>query len=145
MTDNNQQNQQELEVQTTETVNVDNTEPAEKKPTGVLRQGGMYSGLKISVRTANILSVIAVALLVAVFVIGIATADGFTVSFDSNGGTDVESFQVEYGVYGEIDAVPTREGYTFDGWFLDESLTTEYDPEGTIESDITLYAKWVAN
>ncbi len=117
----------------------------QSKSTGMLRKGGMYSGLKISVKTANIIAIVAVLLLAVVFVYAVATADGFTVSFDSNGGTDVESFQVEYGVYGEITAVPTREGYTFGGWYIDESLSEQYDPEGTIESDITLYAKWVAN
>lgn len=110
-----------------------------------LKTGGMYRGLKISPKAANIAATISVIILIVVIIFAVATADGHTVSFDSNGGTDVESFQVEYGVYGEIDAVPTREGYTFDGWYLDESLTIEYNPEGTIESDLTLYAKWVAN
>ncbi len=148
MTDNNN-NQQEIDTQPAEQqdISTNNLLPEDKKTTGTggLRQGGLYAGLKISHKAANIASFIAVMILVLVIIFAVATADGHTISFDSNGGTDVESIQVDYGVYGEIDAVSTREGYTFDGWYFDEALTSEYDPEVTIESDITLYAKWIAN
>jgi uncharacterized repeat protein (TIGR02543 family) len=36
---------------------------------------------------------------------------------------------------------PTKEGYTFDGWY-DENLTTEFNFEQPITEDTTLYAKW---
>ena len=42
-------------------------------------------------------------------------------------------------------ADPTREGYTFDGWFTDKACTEAFDFEandGTVDADTTLYAKW---
>ncbi|NMM98635.1 InlB B-repeat-containing protein [Bifidobacterium olomucense] len=45
---------------------------------------------------------------------------------------------------------PTREGYTFDGWYRDADLTTKFvfkddadDQPTLVTADITLYAKWV--
>ena len=38
--------------------------------------------------------------------------------------------------------VPTRPGYTFDGWYLDEELTQKAGNTLTLESDIRVYAKW---
>ncbi len=37
---------------------------------------------------------------------------------------------------------PKREGYIFDGWFIDEALTIPYDIETNYGQDITIYAKW---
>lgn len=38
--------------------------------------------------------------------------------------------------------LPEREGYRFDGWFLDEAFTTATDRIFTIQSDVEVYAKW---
>lgn len=44
---------------------------------------------------------------------------------------------------------PTKEGYTFDGWFLDEEYTQAFDMsyffEKDIESDLKIYSKWNIN
>ena len=37
---------------------------------------------------------------------------------------------------------PQREGYVFDGWFLDENLTEAWDASQKLKSDLTLYAAW---
>lgn len=37
---------------------------------------------------------------------------------------------------------PTKDGYTFDGWFTDTELTTAWDFATTIDTNTTLYAKW---
>lgn len=42
-------------------------------------------------------------------------------------------------------AVPVRDGYTFDGWFIDEACTQRYDFGSAIESNLVLFAKWVAD
>ena len=66
----------------------------------------------------------------------------FTISFDSDGGTEVKSIKIE----GDTSIIkpddPTKIGYTFDGWYLDNTL---YDFSNTIDSDIVLKAKWIVN
>ena len=48
--------------------------------------------------------------------------------------------------YGDL-PVPTRTGYTFDGWFTSTQYTTEVTEDTVVEgkSDKILYAKWVGN
>lgn len=70
----------------------------------------------------------------------------YTVTFNSNGGSTVESAQVI--AYGKVTkpADPTRDGYTFNKWHKDETCLQEFDFEtDTITSDTTLYAKWKSN
>ena len=67
----------------------------------------------------------------------------YTVTFNTNGGNDVDSLSVDYGEKVEKPADPTREGYTFAGWYSDESLATAWNFEtDTVSKDTTLYAKW---
>ena len=40
---------------------------------------------------------------------------------------------------------PTREGYTFGGWFVDYECTTAWDFNNPVTADMTLYAKWDKN
>ncbi|MBR0064795.1 MAG: InlB B-repeat-containing protein, partial [Paludibacteraceae bacterium] len=44
------------------------------------------------------------------------TANEYTITFDSNGGSAVESITLDYGTAVTAPANPTREGYTFNGW-----------------------------
>lgn len=37
---------------------------------------------------------------------------------------------------------PVREGYTFDGWFMDEDGTQAYDFTTPVDADLTLYGHW---
>lgn len=66
----------------------------------------------------------------------------FTVTFESNGGSAIEAQTVQEGDKVERPEDPTKEGYTFGGWYVDEELTTEYDFDVAVAEDITLYAKW---
>lgn len=68
----------------------------------------------------------------------------YTVTFESNGGTEVESQQVKQGATVTKPADPTREGYTFGGWYYDPELTevSKFSFETTIYDNLTLYAKW---
>lgn len=73
----------------------------------------------------------------------------YTISFDANGGDSVATtFTVSYGSqYGETFPVPTREGYSFDGWF-DASTGGNMITTTSIVSildDQTLYAHWTIN
>ena len=40
---------------------------------------------------------------------------------------------------------PTRDGYTFGGWYTDEACTQAYDFSTPVTADLTLYAKWTKN
>ena len=42
-------------------------------------------------------------------------------------------------------ADPTREGYTFAGWYKDEACTEAYDFSAAVVADMTLYARWIKN
>ena len=64
----------------------------------------------------------------------------YTVSFDSDGGTPVESQLVIRGDTASNPGAPVRTGlYTFVGWYLDDTL---YDFSSPVMSDLTLVAKW---
>ena len=68
--------------------------------------------------------------------------DVYTVTFDSNGGSDVPSVDVPGGTIMTMPTEPALEGYAFAGWFIDEALTEPFDPSAEICENLTLYAKW---
>lgn len=70
---------------------------------------------------------------------------GTNVKFESNGGTAVSSVRgLTAGSTITEPAAPTKNGFTFAGWYQDEALTTgwDFDVNTIPSSDITLYAKW---
>ena len=66
-----------------------------------------------------------------------------TITFDSNGGSDVEEIIIGDGSAADMPTDPTRDGYTFDGWYLDSEFTQAYDWDSAVTSSFTLYAKWI--
>lgn len=72
----------------------------------------------------------------------------YTVTFNSNGGTEVASQSVLQGNKAEQPANPTKASdenynYTFAGWYDNEGLTGDpYDFNTAVNSALTLYAKW---
>ncbi len=103
---------------------------------------GLYGRINISVRTLNIVILALTAALVICVIIGVSKG-GFTVSFDSLGGTAVESQRHLYGELIETPKPPTREGYQFDGWYRDQNTTVPWDPDrDTVTESLTLYAGW---
>lgn len=74
---------------------------------------------------------------------GVAPAQKFQVTFESNGGSAVAAQEVESGATVTKPSDPTREGYTFAGWFSDEALTKAWDfAADKVTAKTTLYAKW---
>lgn len=74
------------------------------------------------------------------------TAGTYSVSFDSRGGSTCEGRAVRYdGVYGDL-PIPTREGYTFLGWFEDDTWAVEVQGGTTVKKayDHALVARWQA-
>jgi len=63
----------------------------------------------------------------------------YTITFDSDGGSDVEEKYVTAGKTVEEPDTPGKQGYGFYGWYNGE---TEYDFSSAVHSDLTLKAKW---
>ena len=67
------------------------------------------------------------------------------VTFDSNGGSSVQSQNVRVGATATQPATPTRTGYTFQGWYTAKNGGSKYDFGQAVTGDITLYAHWTVN
>ena len=67
------------------------------------------------------------------------------VKFDTQGGSSVNGQTPASGSTVTKPTDPTREGYTFAGWYTDESCTKAYDFSVAVTADMTLYAKWIKN
>ena len=65
----------------------------------------------------------------------------YTLTYVSNGGTEYDPERYNANTVVQIDKQPIREGYTFEGWYLDEELTEPVD-EVKMTRNITVYAKW---
>ena len=65
-------------------------------------------------------------------------------SFVTNGGTAIEPIIAAAETAITAPAAPTREGYTFEGWYSDVTLQTKVEtlPTSMPNSSITYYAKW---
>ena len=66
----------------------------------------------------------------------------YTLTYVSNGGTEYPSEPYPEGETAPVNKQPTREGYKFEGWYLDEALTAPAPDEIIMNSDKTVYAKW---
>ncbi len=69
-----------------------------------------------------------------------------TVSFNSNGGSSCQQRQYVVGKdYGSL-PTPVKNGFTFEGWYSNSSLSERVNPSSTVSSSIkTLFAKWEQN
>ncbi|MCD7712432.1 MAG: InlB B-repeat-containing protein [Firmicutes bacterium] len=60
-------------------------------------------------------------------------------TFDSNGGSAVSSQTVDSGSTATEPTSPTRDGYTFAGWY---NGSAEYSFDMPVTSNLALTAKW---
>ncbi|MDR2964691.1 MAG: InlB B-repeat-containing protein [Treponema sp.] len=69
----------------------------------------------------------------------------YSVTFDSNGGSEVESIEnVTHGSTVTKPDNPTKNGHAFNNWYKNEELTQVWDFDNdTVTGNITLYAKWI--
>lgn len=72
----------------------------------------------------------------------IETVNGFTISFNSNGGEYISSMQNIIPFSRVTVPTPKRTGYWFRGWFSDKTLKTPFLSGDYIYSNLILYAKW---
>jgi len=63
-------------------------------------------------------------------------------TFNSNGGTEVDSITLDYGVEYSGPENPYREGYLFLGWYEDEELNEPFIFSTVPANDYQLFAKW---
>ena len=66
----------------------------------------------------------------------------YTITFDTQGGSEVKSITIAEGETITLPSNPTKEGYIFDGWYLSDEFIEKFNATQTISSDITVYAKW---
>lgn len=103
---------------------------------------GLYSRVNISVSALNRIIIVLCAALILCMAFGISKG-GYQVTFDTQGGTAVESQKRMYGELVEEPDTPTREGYVFDGWYLDPNTTIPWNlEEDSVSESMTLYARW---
>ncbi|MDR3189027.1 MAG: InlB B-repeat-containing protein, partial [Prevotellaceae bacterium] len=66
-----------------------------------------------------------------------------TVTFNSNGGSSVNTQEVTYNGTVTRPADPTKSGYTLEGWYSDNAYTSAWEfGVNQVTRDTTLYAKW---
>ena len=65
----------------------------------------------------------------------------YILHYESNGGTEYKDERYSKNTVVKLDKVPTREGYTFTGWYADKELTDRITSI-KMTSDKTVYAGW---
>ena len=103
---------------------------------------GFYGKAKVSVKALDVLIAIGVVALFCVLTFAMQHR-GYTITFDSTGGTIVESQTKMYGEYIDEPEIPVREGHTFEYWAEDANGEKPWDmAKDTVSNSMTLYAHW---
>ncbi|MBR6050303.1 MAG: InlB B-repeat-containing protein [Clostridia bacterium] len=72
----------------------------------------------------------------------------YSISFNSNGGSAIPTLNnrnmIPTAIQSHPDFIPTKSGFTFDGWYMDSALTTIAIGGSALSFNITLYAKWTS-
>jgi uncharacterized repeat protein (TIGR02543 family) len=69
-------------------------------------------------------------------------SDTVTVTFQTNGGSDISLIQVPRGETLPVVPMPVKENHAFIGWYTDQALSKEFYSDVAIKRDITLYANY---
>jgi len=87
--------------------------------------------------------VIILLLILIILILLFGREKSFTITFNSNGGTEISSVEVKDGEIVTLPEFPTKEGFTFVGWTNEEGNVVT---KGTkVTKDITLNAEWISN
>ena len=73
------------------------------------------------------------------------TASPYTITFEANGGTAVTTISANYNDTITAPVAPTKTGHSFDGWYINNDLTTLFIFDTMPVGGATLYAKWNVN
>jgi len=66
----------------------------------------------------------------------------YILSYETNGGNNLSSETYSSGTEVNLIKVPVKEGYAFEGWYLDKALTNNVT-QVKMSKNITVYASWV--
>lgn len=69
----------------------------------------------------------------------------FTVKFETNGGTEIKDIVFTDVSTFRMPEDPTKDGFEFEGWYLDANFTNVFSKDSMTKANITLYAKWKEN
>lgn len=112
--------------------------------------GKPHIGRTIQLIVGSVIFVVAITL-ITLSALGIypKTPESLTYSliYETNGGSFIDTVPYDPTVTIELPANPTKEGYIFAGWFLDDAflspVTASFISQLQIDHDVTFYAKWV--
>jgi len=85
-------------------------------------------------------SVILVVVFAIILILWGLNNKSYDVTFNSDGGTSVETQTIKKNKTAKKPTNPTKEGYIFDAWYYDDAI---FDFDTKITEDITLTAKWI--
>lgn len=69
-----------------------------------------------------------------------------TVKFDMHGhGEAIADIQKQRGTYLQRPDDPVEEGWSFIGWYTDETFSKSFDFDEAVTDDLTIHAKWMKN
>jgi uncharacterized repeat protein (TIGR02543 family) len=71
------------------------------------------------------------------------TLENYTITFDTDTEISIPDLSVTKGRVINIPDDPTREGYTFDWWYIDEACTTPLELNYIPTQSMTIYANWI--
>lgn len=72
------------------------------------------------------------------------TINNYTITFDSQGGSVVNDENTDYNNAIAAPSVPTKDGYTFGGWYKEVGCLNEWNfVNNKVSANTTLYAKWI--
>lgn len=90
-----------------------------------------------------IISVLLAVAIIAGILIGILSVPRYSVAFNTDGGSAVETLIVSKGSKITAPETPVKENYAFDGWYKDRDFMEYWIfRSDVVTSNITLYAKW---
>lgn len=92
-------------------------------------------------------SIVFISLLLVILLTGCNSNVNYSISFNSNGGTEVLSIQTKGGSIKTMPDDTIKDGYVFDGWYWDNNtfenpFTADSLLDRRLSSNITVYAKW---
>ena len=111
-----------------------------KKPNDPVKEGYNFIGWTLDGKTFDFNNRIEKDItLIAVWKKIAENIETFVITFDTNGGNTIANQIVEKGKTVEKPIDPTKEGYSFNGWYIDDK---EYLFDTEVNSDLIIKAKW---